>query len=341
MAHEIEVTDSVGFAGQGAWHGLGQVWPDAPTPREALERLGLDWEVEQWWLSAHRDEHEDPLGQRVPDVVANVRADISEVLGIVSKGYHVIQNAELAEFCELLAEQNDTVHIESAGSIRSGKKVWFLIQGRSFSVRTAKSEDGICPYILVSNGHDGGTAIRCTPTTIRVVCSNTMHAVIPDREHETGRLKRLTPQAFVACHVGDVRKRVADAKAALGLYGRAIDETRSLMNCLASTSVDTAAVELFFLSAYSKMRGPVPSGGKTEEDNAKRERAAKFIGKCLSNMEIESSLFGGSAWTMLNAFTETVQNQARTSEAKAARCLLGSYDLHCRNAFELALQTVA
>lgn len=182
---------------------------DAPTPRNALEIAGLGWQVEQWPLSATNGEG---LKVALPDQVLNIRGDTHTPLGIVSPDYRPIQNQELAEFCELLAEQGDTVKVESAGSIRNGGKVWFLLRGESFSVR---KKDEVTPYILVSNGHDGKTALRCTPTTVRVVCSNTLHMVIPRTENR--KTVKNVPASYVACHLGDIKGKIEDAKQALEL----------------------------------------------------------------------------------------------------------------------------
>ena len=130
MAHEIEQHDGVVLHREKAWHGLGTIVENAPTPTEALQIARLDWSVEQWPLAAQR-----PDGGYLPikTSVANVRSDVGHVLGIVGDGYQPIQNRDLAEFCTALAEQDDVVKIESAGSIRNGAKVWFLLKGEIVS----------------------------------------------------------------------------------------------------------------------------------------------------------------------------------------------------------------
>jgi len=346
MAHEITATDGVVLHKRAAWHGMGTIVQDAPTPTEALNIAGLGWRVKQWPLLALPKDEEgyaEPFSHliEVPDTVANIRDDTREVLGIVSRGYTPVQNVELAEFCELLAEQGDEVRVESAGSIRGGKKVWFLLKGESFSVRNPRGrEDEVAPYICVSNGHYGGMAFRCTPTTIRVVCSNTLDMVIPQRDSEGGILK-LKPNAFVACHVGDVRRRVEEAKAALGLYGKSLTEMKELVEYLSTRGINDRQVEEFFVRAYSKMRGPIPLEPETEAQLRAKERAEKFVSLCLSRMVAEETAFGCNGWTMLNAFTGALQASAKTADTRAARCLVGTYGAYCQDAFELALQTVA
>ena len=71
MAHEITKTDGLVLAGHGAWHGLGTVVADAPSPAAALELAGLDWTVEQWPMYATAGEPDDqgrvvriPTGER-------------------------------------------------------------------------------------------------------------------------------------------------------------------------------------------------------------------------------------------------------------------------------------
>ena len=107
MAHEIEEHDGLVLHRNRAWHGLGTIVADAPSPAEALRLAKLDWQVEQWAVSATD-------GQRrlaLDEYRLNVRADIAKPLGMVGNGYKPIQNAELAEFCQLLAEQSDAVKV--------------------------------------------------------------------------------------------------------------------------------------------------------------------------------------------------------------------------------------
>jgi phage/plasmid-like protein (TIGR03299 family) len=266
MAHEIESHDKVLLHKNQAWHGLGIVVQDAPTPAKALKLAGLDWEVQQWPLSANNGE-----GKRIAldKQVLNVRTDISHPLGVVSPDYQPIQNRDLADFCQLLAEQSDEVKVESAGSIRNGGKVWFLLKGESFSVRKS---DEVSPYILVSNGHDGGTALRCTPTTIRVVCSNTLHMVIP--RYERGKLTRATPAGFVANHLGDIKQKVEDAKAALGLYGKTLADTRGMIDAAARLRTSTA--KQFSGSSWNAIRGTSAPSPRIPRRLRKRRRGRRL-----------------------------------------------------------------
>lgn len=317
MAHEIETHDGVVLNKTPAWHGLGTVVQDAPTPSEALQIAGLDWQVEQWPMSATNGEG-SKIG--VPDQVLNVRSDTRTPLGIVTTNYTPIQNSELSDFCELLAEQGDTVKVESAGSIRNGGKVWFLLKGESFSVR---KKDEVCPYILVSNGHDGGTALRCTPTTVRVVCSNTLHMVIPRKER--GQLK-VKEACYVANHLGDIRQKVEDAKQALELYGRSLAATRELIDEAAAKQMKREDVQSFFLQCYTRDFGAIASSPQNATEERARTKSQEAFASFSERFDAEKHLAGATAWNAFNAYTGWSQND-RTfwkDESKESERRIGS-----------------
>jgi phage/plasmid-like protein (TIGR03299 family) len=317
MAHEITPSDNVVLHNTRAWHGLGIIVKDAPTPTAACKLAGLDWQVEQWPLSATFD------GQTIPvPGFANVRSDMRKdpagVLGTVSKWYQPIQNSDLAEFAELLAKEGDVVKCETAGSIQGGKKVWFLLKGESFSVRS-HAADEIAPYILVSNGHDGATALRCTPTTIRVVCSNTLHMVIP--RHESDRMAKKNPlasAAYVGMHMGDLKKRVIQAREALGLYQTSLKATREVIDGLAARDMNSDQVNRFLLECYASAVKPIPVDPKTDSDKKTREKAVESVKEMIGWFEKESPISGTNAWTAYNAFSGWLQHRPTTTKDQTA-----------------------
>lgn len=313
MAHEIGEHDGLVLHKEAAWHGLGTVVQDAPTPKEALQIAGLDWEVVQYplvavkrGLAADGSETRTPL--LIPERVANYRSDTDTMLGLVGGDYTPIQNAELADFCECLAEQGDVVKVESAGSIRNGQKVWFLLKGESFAVR--REEDQVVPYYCISNGHDGGTALRCTPTTVRVVCSNTLHMVIPQKETKRTTKQALKQGIFVAHHTKSIKERVEEAKQALGLYGRALEKTREAMDYLGAKDVGTAdRAHDFFIKCYAHDFGDIPLNpvGKKELDKAWQAKEAFLAVK--QRFEREEPIAGPTMWNLFNAYTGWLQNE--------------------------------
>ncbi len=339
MGHEIEQFDSVVLHKEQAWHGLGRVVEEAPTPLEALTMAGLDYTIDRSTLQLSD-------GTMVRDHVANVRVlpnGEKEVMGIVSKDYKVVQNADLAQLCFDLAQEGDVVKIETAGSIRNGRKLWFLLKGESFSVR-GKPGDELLPYICVSNGHDGKTAVRFTPTIIRVVCKNTLQQVIPFGEMESDIMK-VRPQCYVAKHVGKLKDNLNEIRQALGLYQRSLTGTREAIDFLAAKQVDSDMVKRFFLECYTHDFGAIPDVISTGKEQNARERAMTAFNLFATRFDDERDLAGSTAWNMLNAYTGYVQHdrpvrikdEQKRLETAAHNNLMGANADRTTSALKVAL----
>jgi phage/plasmid-like protein (TIGR03299 family) len=301
MAHEIQIYDNPVYHAEPAWHGLGLVVADAPTPREALTLAGLEWGVEQKALHYY-----DAQGKevKIDSHVINIRDDKPIELGVVSSGYRPIQNIDMADFCEaLLADK--IVRCESVGSINNGKKVWFLLKGADFGVK-CKRDDRICPYICVSNGHDGGSAFRVTPTTIRVVCSNTLHMVIPNQE--TGELM---DAAIMFRHTTNIKERVEQARNALAMYGMALKGTADMANHLAAKNVKSEDLEKFFLECYTNEFNEIPANPQDAKEERRVRKAQSAFDSFSMRFDDEQVMYGANAWTMFNAMSGVYQHDQK------------------------------
>ena len=323
MAHELEqvgTLDFVALVGKQAWHKLGVLIPDGQSAVEAGESMGMFWPVARYALEAVA-----PDGMRIPvdTHVANIRTKdlqgnaIQHLLGIVGADYSVCQNRELAEFTDALA-QTGKVTIETVGSIRGGKRVWFLARGESFKIG---GTDEIVPYVLVSNGHDGTQAIRVTPTTVRVVCSNTLHMVIP-REENTA----FDSAAITIRHSGKIADKLEQAKAALAYYGATLARNRELFELLNDKAMDRQQGLAVFAGTYAKFW----ETATPDELNSTDDETRRVASNRLARMENASELFlqryadeqsrlgiGGSAWAYFNAMTGYVQHDSTAARMTA------------------------
>lgn len=330
MAHEITASDGLVLARKSAWHGLGLVVEQAPTAMGALKLAGMDWEVEQWPLSATNGE----VRQMVDSHVLNVRSDNRAALGVVGSGYTPIQNAKLAEIAGALAEGSDVVRIESAGSIRGGRRLWFLLQGNSFSVR---GKDEVHPYILLANAHDGTMALRAIPTTVRVVCKNTLNMAL-------GARKSI---GYTFRHTSGVELKAEEIKSALGLYGKALEDTRGRIEALSAREIGREDVQRFFVEAYTRDFGPIPANPKTEKEKTERERATDAFRSYSRRWDAERDVAGATAWNAFNAYTGWLQHERpvrvakpRKAEARMEYRLLGDDAERTSDAFAQALALV-
>lgn len=180
------------------WHGLGKRLEEAPTSEKALKAAGLDWEVNKKpvYLQLPNGEF-----QAIPNKAANARSSDNKVLGIMSDGYHVVQNKEAFAFTdELLGEG---VVYETAGSLNGGRRIWLL--ARLPEIYKALGEE-IIAYICFSNSFDGFSGIRVMATPIRVVCQNTLDLAISG-----------APRTWSVYHTPNALKRMDEAKKTLNL----------------------------------------------------------------------------------------------------------------------------
>lgn len=200
MAHELTINDEgaveMFYAGSTPWHGLGTAVQEAQTSTEALKLANLDWEV-------GREEILTPEHEIIENFKRIFRKDNNFTLGIMTNMYEPLQNADAFLLLDELVNEQLAMYV-TAGSIRGGKQVWALAKLPNHI--TVGEGDRIENYLLMSNSHDGSSAIQILSTPIRVVCNNTLSYA----------LKSATNR-FAWRHTGNVFDRLDDAKEALNI----------------------------------------------------------------------------------------------------------------------------
>lgn len=163
MAHQIE---TMAYAGEVPWHGLGVQVIDDLTPDQMLEKAGLNWTVDK--VPSYIDYN----GQKIPtEDSALVRSSDGKILSVVSGEWNPVQNQEAFEFFNDFVMAGD-MKMHTAGSIREGKNVWALAKvNESFEILGGDKVDS---YLLFSNPHEYGKCVDIRFTPIRVVCNNTL-----------------------------------------------------------------------------------------------------------------------------------------------------------------------
>ena len=161
MAHMVE---TMAYAGELPWHGLGVKVIDDLTPEQMMQKAGVDWSVEKQNLITSG-------GSTVSNKQALVRSSDGSVLDVVGKGWNPVQNAEAFNFFEEYVRAGD-MQMHTAGSLNGGKMVWALAKtNESFELFNGDVTEN---YFLFSNPHEFGKAIDIRMTPIRVVCNNTL-----------------------------------------------------------------------------------------------------------------------------------------------------------------------
>lgn len=200
MAHEISTVSGrpeMMYAGQEPWHGLGTYVGDKEvTSAEAIKAAGLDWEVRKvpaFFQAA--DGTFKPNGG-----FTTVRMDKQVPLGRVGDIYTPMQNKDAFKFMDDLIGHGGAYY-HTAGALGRGERVWILV--RFNGTEEVSKGDGVDSYLLLSNGHDGGTSLDIRLTTVRVVCANTLAMALSKREK--GAFFTIRHTTNMAKKVGDVR----------------------------------------------------------------------------------------------------------------------------------------
>ena len=284
MAHELELKHNgrieAAFSLSPAWHGLGTVLDHVPTSREMITAAGLDWRVELQDLKTES-------GIAVPGHFATVRTDCNKILGVVGNRYTPVQNRDAFDFLDSLTSSGE-MRYESAGALRGGGTVWAL--ARLPSVDTIAEGDNSLRYVLFSTSHDGSGSIHAIPTSVRVVCANT--------------LRIATAGAVGIRHTSNVKDRLAEARLLLSQYDRQFDLYRDKAQLLAQRKISPEDAKAFILELFPEVK---------EEGRAKtiREETVQRIRDSWRNVRNNFSAIRGTWWQALNAVTEVIDHDDR------------------------------
>jgi phage/plasmid-like protein (TIGR03299 family) len=163
MAHMVE---TMAYAGQLPWHGLGTRVSENISVDDMLKESGLDWEVQKVPAYAELNGQKIASGH---DML--IRTSDNTALDMVSGNWNPVQNAEAFDFFREFVEAGD-MEMHTAGSLQDGKRVWCLAKVKdSFTIN---GNDKIDSYMLLTNPHMYGRAVDIRFTPIRVVCNNTL-----------------------------------------------------------------------------------------------------------------------------------------------------------------------
>ena len=184
--------ESMFYTGATPWHGLGEKLEDAPTISEAITASGLDWEVGT----------KDLITKDGVDVPARAtyRKSDGSILGVVGPRYVPLQNKDAFEWFQPFIDAGEC-SLHTGGSLSGGQKVWALAQLNRDPSEIVKGDE-VQKFILLSNSHDGTTAIRVGYTPIRVVCVNTLAFA---HKHNDSQLLRIRHTRSAATNLDNVR----------------------------------------------------------------------------------------------------------------------------------------
>ena len=301
MTHDLAIANgrpAMMYAGEAPWHGLGTRLDHPATAAEAIEAAGLDYQVELHSLSTDD-------GIPVPSRKAVIRSDTSEVLGVVGNSYQPVQNHQCFGFLDAVVA-DEQLRYHTAGALGKGERVWMLAQLPG-QVRVKNSDDVTEKFLLLSNSHDGSSALRVYFTPIRVVCANTLGMAE----------RRSRGQGVSIIHKGDLAAKVGEAQETLGFANRFYDDLDEKINHLARHYPSQRQLALYFESLY-----PDREDGKNRRSKNVRDELLRLfengVGQDIPEIR-------HSTWAAFNAVTEFVDHhrstRGKSPEERASRRL--------------------
>lgn len=163
MSHQVE---TMAYAGEVPWHGLGVKVNDDLTVDEMIAAAGLDWTVSKQPTFYRIGDKEIATGK-----FALIRNTDNQFLSNVSDGWEPCQNVDAFSIFEEFVERNE-LEMHTAGSLKDGRVVWGLAKMKD---QFALFNDDVTEqYLLLVNPHTFGNGIHVRSTPIRVVCNNTL-----------------------------------------------------------------------------------------------------------------------------------------------------------------------
>ena len=117
MAHLVE---TMAYAGEVPWHGLGVPVSNDLTPVQMQEKAGLDWQVREVESFIEFDGKRMPTGQK-----SLVRETDGKILTNVGENWNPVQNDKAFEFFHEFVLSGD-MEMHTAGSLKGGQMVWAL-----------------------------------------------------------------------------------------------------------------------------------------------------------------------------------------------------------------------
>jgi len=322
MAHLV---NTMAYVGTTPWHELGNALPPKQSIEVWAERAGMQWDIRESPVR-YMTETAGTLGSIMSFDEQKVlyRSDTKAPLSVVSGRYQVVQPKAVLEFYRDLTEISG-FELETAGVLKEGKKFWALAKTGKETV--LKGNDVVKSYILLATSCDGTLATTATPTTIRVVCNNTLTVALNGASsaikvpHSTS----FDPQA--------VKKQ-------LGIAVSQWDSFMYRMRTLSERKIKSHESMNFFLKVMCNSDSQLDPSLGLQNERALKTVQALYDGKG-HGADLASA--SGTAWGLLNAVTEFVDHErrARNQENRLDSAWFGQGAALKQRALDYALQLAA
>jgi len=321
MAPHIE---NMAFVGATPWHGLGSQLSQNQPLEVWQSEAGMNWHIEESPVRfvAGASSHLGSI-HSFPEQKVLYRSDTKDPLSVVSQRYKVVQPNEVLEFYRDLTEYAG-YELETAGVLKGGKKFWALARTGQSSV--LKGRDEVNGYLLLATSCDGTLATMATPTTVRVVCNNTLAIAVNGAS-----------QAIRVPHSTEFNPQ--RVKQQLGISVSQWSEFMYRMKTLSERKVKPKEALQYFLQVICSTDTDLEDRKQLPQHRALQKVQDLYQGQGRGAQLVSAQ---DTAWGLLNAVTEFVDHEkrARSTDHRLDSAWFGQGAALKQKALDHALQLV-
>ena len=313
MAHMVE---TMAYAGQVPWHGLGVPVSNDLTPAQMMDKAGLDWKVREVESFIEFD------GKRMPTGLKSlVRETDGRILTNVGENWNPVQNETAFEFFSEFVMAGD-MEMHTAGSLKDGQMVWALAKVKSdFELFGG---DRVESYLLFSNPHQYGKSIDVRFTPIRVVCNNTLTLSLDQKAEKSVRIGHR------------VEFDPSSVKEALGIAAKKLNTYKDMAEFLGKKRFTTDSYIEYLNAVFPRTADKKVQGKSLSLDTLSRN--AKLAHDSLESQP-GAEFAEGSWWQAFNSVTFITDHvQGRNSDNRLYSSWFGGNQVRKRDALKTAIE---
>lgn len=266
----------------------------------ALKLSGLDFEVEKkpvyfnstFGMTNEAGKNLPPKFTKIEGQFTTVRTDTMQPFGVVTDAYEILQNRDAFDFLDSLVVEG--AKFETAGFFKKNGAASYITMSTEPMTILGDEFD---PFMMISNGHDGGSAIKVALTPIRAYCRNS--AILA--------LKKATSIVTIH-HSRKMYDRLVAAKEVLTANTNYLEELKIVAEKLATTPFSEEAFE----ALAKKLFNP-----KEEQSEIIQIRNVVQFEKLMkAYREDDLQNFNGTAWKALQAVSDFESHPAKFRKSK-------------------------
>jgi len=310
------MVETMAYAGQVPWHGLGVPVSNDLTPAQMMDKAGLDWKVREVESFIEFD------GKRMPTGLKSlVRETDGRILTNVGENWNPVQNETAFEFFSEFVMAGD-MEMHTAGSLKDGQMVWALAKVKSdFELFGG---DRVESYLLFSNPHQYGKSIDVRFTPIRVVCNNTLTLSLDQKAEKSVRIGHR------------VEFDPSSVKEALGIAAEKLNTYKDMAEFLGKKRFTTDSYIEYLNTVFPRTADKKVQGKDLSIDTLSRN--AKLAHDSLESQP-GAEYAEGSWWQAFNSVTFITDHvQGRNSDNRLYSSWFGGNQVRKRDALKTAIE---